>query len=114
MKSTAKFTWNNPAISQLERNITKGLVRMGMTIAAQARANAPYLTGALKNSIRTTVDRSDLVYVLAGGSVAGKKINYAYVREKYNRKHPNTTHYLERAFDNVTSGNVAQYFKEIQ
>lgn len=107
------FKWNDPAISQLKRNVTKGLLRMGFAIASQARANAPYLTGALKNSIRVTADKSDLVYVLAGGTVAGKTINYAYIREKYNRRHPNTTHYLERAFDNVAKSNISQYFKEI-
>lgn len=114
MKSKADFKWDKPAVAQLDRNVTKGLLRMGMTIATQARANAPYLTGALKNSIRTTTDSASSVYVLAGGSVGGKTINYAYVREKYNRKHPNTTHYLERAFDSVTSGNIGQYFKEIR
>lgn len=111
---SVSFKWNDPAIDSVKRDITKGLIRMGMAIGVKARANAPYLTGALKNSIRTTVDRSDLVYVLAGGTVAGKTVNYAYVREKYNRKHPNTTHYLERAFDDVASSNIAQYFKEIK
>ena len=110
----ASFKWNQPAVAQLDRNITKGLLRMGTVIASQARANAPYLTGALKNSIRVTADRADLVYVLAGGSVGGKYIAYAYVREKYNRAHPSTTHYLERAFDNVANGNIAQYFKEVR
>lgn len=112
--SSVNFQWDKSQVAILERNMTKGLLRMGADIASQARANAPVLTGALRNSIRVTTSSSDTVYVLAGGSVAGKTINYALYREYNNKKHPSTTHYMERAFDRVSETDLRKYFKEIK
>lgn len=114
MSTTAKFTWDQGAVKGLSKDMTKGLLRMGTAIASQARANAPVLTGALRNSIRVTTSSANTVYVLAGGAVAGKTVNYALYREYHNQKHPGTTHYMERAFDDVAKGDLRQYFKEIK
>lgn len=113
-KTSANFKWDKGQVAILERNITKGLLRMGADIANQARANAPVLTGALRNSIRVTTSSSDTVYVLAGGAVAGKTVNYALYREFHNEKHPNTTHYMGRAVDRVAETDLRKYFKEIR
>lgn len=113
MSATANFQWNNAKIEQIKRGMTRGLLRMGAEIASRARSNAPVLTGALRNSIRVTTDGNNTVYVLAGGNVGGKSIDYAYLREFVNNKHPQTRHFMTRALDSVAQQDLRQYFKEI-
>lgn len=105
------FTWNTPHVNAVRREMVRGLLKMGADIASKARFNAPVLTGALRNSIRTTTASNDSVYVLAGGQVGGKVVDYALVREYSNRKHPNTTHYMGRAFETVVRGDITHYFR---
>ena len=114
MSKTVDFTWNTAKVNNIRKEVVRGMLRMGADIASKARFNAPYLTGALRNSIRITTDSQDSVYVLAGGDVGGKRIDYALLREFHNRKHPSTTHYMGRAFDSVTSGDITKYFGGIK
>lgn len=128
MSKTVDFTWNTAKVNNIRKEVVRGMLRMGADIASKARFNAPYLTGALRNSIRITTDSQDSVYVLAGGEVkppviyttpSGKtrtiaKVDYALLREFHNRKHPSTTHYMSRAFDSVTSGDITKYFGGIK
>lgn len=114
MAVKTSFKWDSLAVDGLQKNITRGLLRMGLAIAVDARSNAPVLSGALRDSIRVTTDGRHNVYVLAGGSVGGKNINYAYIREFHNNLHPETRHYLGRAFDKVSQQDLGQYFKEIK
>lgn len=111
--ATSKFTWNQAKLADVRRQMMVGLLRMGADIANRARSNAPVLTGALRNSIRVTED-NETVFVLAGGAVAGKTVNYALRREFENNKHPSTTHYMGRAFDSVARGDIKHYFKGIK
>lgn len=104
------FKWNEGKVELLRREVARGFLRMGADIASRARFNAPYLTGALRNSIRFTADGNDNVFVLAGGVVGGKKIDYARLREFHNKKNPSTTHYMRRAFDEVYQGDIKKYF----
>lgn len=113
MAATADFKWNSAKIEEIKLGMTRGLLRMGTEVASRARSNAPVLTGALRNSIRVTTDGRYTVYVLAGGSVGGKNVNYAYLREFQNNKNPQTTHYMGRALDAVAQQDLRQYFKEI-
>ena len=123
MAAKTEFKWNQPQVMKVREMFRKGLINMGFAIANQARRNAPVETRALENSIRTTVSNNDTVYVIAGGTV-GKdeqgvarvvngryKIPYARRREYENKKHPQTKHYLGRAFKNVTSGDVKKYWR---
>lgn len=114
MANTVTFKWNSGKVAGIRREVARGMLRMGADIASRARFNAPYLTGALRNSIRVTADKQDTVYVLAGGQVGGKRIDYALMREYVNKSHPGTTHYMGRAFDSVTKGNIRQYFGGIK
>lgn len=120
MTNTVTFKWNSGKVAGIRREVARGMLRMGADIASRARFNAPYLTGALRNSIRVTADKQDTVYVLAGGQVSdkrgkrGKRIDYALMREFVNKAHPGTTHYMQRAFDSVTKGNIRQYFGGIK
>lgn len=113
MAATSNFQWNQAALYDIRLGMTKGLLRMGNAVAAQARSNAPVLTGALRNSIRVTADRNDTVYILAGGSVSGKTVPYALYREFHNKKHPETTHYMAKALTKVANQDISQYFKEL-
>lgn len=100
MSRSYKLTWNNGKLTDIQRKTNQGLLQMGFDIASKARYNAPVLTGALRNSIRTTTE-NEAVYVIAGSS----RVPYAKRREYENKKHPNTTHYMGRAFSDVMSSN---------
>lgn len=111
MASSATFKWNKLVLTQVKASFTRGMLRMGYAVARQARANAPVLTGALRNSIRTTVDGKDTVYVTAGGTYGTYKVPYALRREYENNKHPGTKMYMHRAFESVQRGDISQYFR---
>lgn len=101
------------AISEISQKAREGLFRLGYDIAAQARRNAPVVTGALRNSIRVEADAYD-IYIRAGGTVVGnKRIDYAMKREKGPNRNPMTEHYLENAQKMLMSGDyMIKYFGE--
>ena len=105
------FQLDNLAINQMGQRIREGLFAMGYDIAAQARRNAPVVTGALRNSIRTEAD-DDAVYVRAGGTVVrNKRIDYAMKREQGPNRNPATEHYMENAYKLICSGDyMTKYF----
>lgn len=111
---SVKLDWNNQTIDRMEKNAIKGLVRMGFDIAAQARRNAPYLTGALRNTIRVQETNDNTVEVIAGGTFGGKKVNYAWIREQGPNRNPATEHYMENAQKSVMTGDyMKKYFGDI-
>ena len=111
---SVKLNWNNQTIDRMEKNAIKGLVRMGFDIAAQARRNAPYLTGALRNTIRVQETNDNTVEVIAGGTFGGKKVNYAWMREQGPNRNPATEHYMENAQKSVMTGDyMKKYFGDI-
>lgn len=100
----------------LKANIdsTRSLIRMGYDIASQARRNAPYLTGALRNTIRVQEAGSNTVEVIAGGTFGGKKVPYAWKREQGPNRNPSTEHYMENAQKQIMSGDyLKKYFGDI-
>lgn len=106
--------WDNNAISLINKKAVKGLFRMGFDIAAQARRNAPYLTGALRSTIRVQETNSDTVEVIAGGVFGGKKVDYAWIREQGPNRNPATEHYMENAQKSIMTGNyMNKYFGDI-
>ena len=91
-----------------------GLVRLGFDIAAQARRNAPYVTGALRNTIRVQDTSENTVEVIAGGTYGGKKVDYAWIREQGPNRNPATVHYMENAQKSIMVGDYMQkYFGDI-
>lgn len=111
---TIKWDWGE--IKGIENKTAKGLVLMGYDMASIARSNAPYLTGALSNSIRVEEDAGD-VFVIAGGKMGGKDIRYAAIQEfggYAGRNHSakiTGKHYMERAKDFVMAGDyIKKYF----
>ena len=87
---------------------------MGFDIAAQARRNAPYLTGALRNTIRVNEANDGTIEVIAGGTFGGRKVDYAWIREQGPNRNPLTEHYMENAKNTIMTGDYMQkYFGDI-
>ncbi len=94
--SNIKLTWNNGALTELQRRMNGGIMRMAFDIASRARYNAPVKTGALRNSIRVAPEQGQ-VFIVAGDS----RVPYAKRREYENNLHPETRFYMHRAYDSV-------------
>lgn len=118
--SSTSFKWNTAKINAIQDEFRKGLVTMGLAVANLARDNAPYKTGALKNSVRvTTLGSKDDVYVAAGGNVGGKSIPYARIQElggytgRGHKVHIRPKYYLRGALETTLSGDWSKYFKGV-
>ena len=112
--ASVKLTWDNRAISLINKNAVSGLFKMGYDIASQARQRAPYVTGALRSTIRVQETKNDLVEVIAGGTYGGKKVDYAWIREQGPNRNPTTEHYMQNSADSILTGNYLQkYFGDI-
>ena len=107
---SVKLDWNTNAIGSIEKNAIKGLIAMGFDIASDARRRAPYVTGALVNTIRAQETSENVVEVIAGGSYGGKKVDYAWIREQGPNRNPSTEHYMENAANTIMSGNYMQKY----
>lgn len=110
--SSYKFSWNNPKLNNIKRNVDVGLLEMGQAIANKARGKAPVESGALVNSIHTESPESGVVFVIAGGRNGGKAVAYARKREYENRKNPHTKLYMTNSLKEVAP-NFKQFFKGI-
>jgi len=111
---SVRISWDYKAVDTIENKTIRGLMRLGTDIASQARRNAPYLTGALRNTIRVQEVNSNSVDVIAGGSFGGKSVPYAWIREQGPNRNPATEHYMENAQKLIMSGNYMQkYFGDI-
>lgn len=106
---TYTFTWNQSTLDKLRKNAMARLVKLGLQINNKAKSNAPYLTGALVNSIRVDDSASETVYVIAGGNAFGKSVPYARRREYENRAHPNTRYYMRNAFQDGVRNFKAEF-----
>lgn len=108
---SASFKLDDLQFAKMGQKMREGLFAMGFDVAAQARRNAPVLTGALRNSIRTEAE-DDAVYVRAGGTVVrNKRIDYAMLREKGPNRNPATERYMENAYNLIASGDyMTKYF----
>lgn len=111
--ATVSFKLNTKELNLMNEKAVKGLFQMGYDVASRARENAPYVTGALRNTIRVQ-DRENNVYVIAGGSFGGFKVDYAYKREEGPNKDPSTVHYMQNALDFTMQGDwQKKYFGDI-
>ena len=111
---SVNLTWNNSKLSLINKNAVRGLFQMGFDIAAQARRNAPYVTGALRSTIRVQDVSNDSVEVIAGGSFGGRVVNYAWIREQGPNRNKATEHYMENAQKSIMVGNyMKKYFGDI-
>lgn len=87
------------------QQLNEGGVRMMTDILKMARQNAPVLTGALRNSGRFQQLSTVKWRITFGNS----RVPYARIREYYNRLHPNTVRYLQRA-RNTAASRAKSYF----
>ena len=116
MKSSVsiRLDWNTKEISLINQRTVNGLVKMGFDIASRARVNAPYVTGALRNTIRVQEQGQENVEVIAGGTYGGHKVPYAWKREIGPNRNPATVHYMQNAANSIMSGNyLKKYFGDI-
>lgn len=112
--ASVKLEWDNSVLNLMNTKAVNGLVRMGFDIASQARRNAPYVTGALRNTIRVKDTSENTVEVIAGGTYGGKKVDYAWIREQGPNRNPATEHYMENAKNSVMVGDyMKKYFGDI-
>lgn len=112
--STVQIKWSQPALNAINRRTIEGLFRMGFDIASQARRNAPYVTGALRSTIRVQEVSENTLDVRAGGSFGGRKVNYAWIREQGPNRNPATEHYMENAQKSIMTGDyMKKYFGDI-
>lgn len=113
-KTSVEITFDNSALSLINKQAVFGLFQMGFDIAAQARRNAPYVTGALRNTIRVRDTSDNTVEVRAGGTYGGKKVDYAWIREQGPNRNPATEHYMENAKNSIMVGDyIKKYFGDI-
>lgn len=111
---SVKLDWNTSKLTMANQKAVQGLVRMGFDIASQARRNAPYVTGALRNTIRVQEQGNDSVEVIAGGTYGGKVVNYAWKREQGPNRDASTEHYMENAANSVLRGDyLKKYFGDL-
>lgn len=116
MANSAKITlkWDNGKINLLNKNAVNGLFKMGYDIASAARSRAPYVTGALRSTIRVKETNENNVEVIAGGSYGGKKVDYAWIREQGPNKNPATEHYMRNSAEQIMTGDyIKKYFGDI-
>lgn len=114
-KSTIKFKWDQKTLGDIELRFKQAVYTLGTDIETEAKRRAPYLTGALSNSIRTlNLDSANMVEVVAGGKAYGRNIPYAYVRELGPNRDPTTEHYMRNSMNAIMSGDyMTKYFGDI-
>lgn len=119
------FTWDRTKLESMHDKFLAGIVDMAMDIRNKAINRAPYVTGALRNSIRTENMSEDGIDIIAGGisspifamnkSFKGNRfVNYADIRERGPNRNPATEHYMQRSLEEVMAGDWQQrYFKGV-
>lgn len=108
--ASVSFKLDNKTLAEIPQRAREGLFAMGYDIAAQARRNAPVVTGALRNSIRVEAEAYD-IYIRAGGTVVNnKRIDYAMKREQGPNRNPATEHYMENAKRMIMTGDFMQKY----
>lgn len=85
-----ELMWLNDKVNAVVQII---LVDVWNEITNNAKENAPYLTWSLRKSLN-----QDFSAINKWFAVVGSPLDYASLREYSNRKNPQTTFYLKRAF----------------
>lgn len=112
--STVRVTWSQPALNSVNRKTLQGLFRLAFDIAAQARRNAPHVSGALRDTIRVQDTSSNTLDVIAGGQFGTRKVPYAWVREQGPNRNKATEHYMENAQKAIMTGDyMKKYFGDV-
>ena len=96
--------WKNVPLQVMQL----GVARMATDIHGMAVRNAPYRTGALRNSGRFT-RKGTLTWAVIFG---GNGVDYAAIRETTNHLHPGTRFYLKRAGESAQA-RYASYFGRV-
>lgn len=130
--SQVTFEWNKPRIKGYEQKFINGVFDMALDIRTGALSRAPYVTGALRNSIRVDGNNAEagVIEVIAGGVSApmdklvesafsarprkvaygARFVNYAAKREQGPNRNPATEHYMQNSLEAVMQGNWQQKY----
>lgn len=111
---SVQVTWDKSIPKSWPSDAKKGLMSMAADVASRARLRAPYVTGALKNSIYfNPYGEDDTVEVTAGGNWAKmdnpppgafkitRFVDYAALREQGPNRNPATEHYMEYGLKDI-------------
>lgn len=124
VKASVTFNWDEAKLEKVRTKFLAGVVDMALEIRRKALKKAPYVTGALRNSIRTENMSEDGIDIIAGGtsapifapnkSFAGNRmVDYADIRERGPNRNPTTEHYMENSLNEVMAGDWQRYFKGV-
>lgn len=112
--SDVKIKIYHSKVEDIKKQAMRGMLKLGYDIAAQARRNAPYQTGALRNTIRVEDPDDSTIEIIAGGSFGGYSVPYAAKREEGPNRNPATEHYMANAQKFVMTGDyIKKYFGDI-
>lgn len=110
-KTIVKVKLDMGTVDKMDRRAVMGVFQAGADIASRARLRAPYLTGALSNSIRVSQVGNGDVEVIAGGVFGTRAVDYAMIRENGPNRNPATEHYMENATkDILLAPNFQQHY----
>ena len=118
--------WNKKALDQIDQKFKEGVFDLATSIGNNARDRAPYVTGALRNSIRLN-EEANGINIIAGGTInakdhrlpatmgffppVGYTIDYAMKREKGPNRNPATVGYMANAQAEIMQGDwIKKYF----
>lgn len=93
-----QIKWDLDKIKSLDKNVSAAvqyiLIRVGQNVLINnAKINAPYLSGDLRDSIGWKFEMVQQGYIIVGSDMP-----YARRREYENNKNPQTKYYLWRAY----------------
>ena len=100
------FTPNPYAEQYIMHQLQAGVLNLASDIKRQAVDNAPVLSSNLIKSVKVT-PTADGVEVSFGNDA----VKYANRRHWENNRHPQTRLYLQRAAQQVASGDLTKYFR---
>ena len=136
---TITLKWDKAKINDIEKKAIQRTLKLGFDIGNQARRNVPKRTSALAGSIRVEENAGE-VSVIAGGTMGGRKVDYAAAVEFGHRQTPGRfvpgywvgdkfiyqkgaktgmvlkksfipgAHYMQRAKDTIMTGNYLQKY----
>ena len=89
-----------------------GFYNSGQKLQKQAQANAPYMTGKLKQSIG--VDPGVITKSTKSIRIGPRKVVYAVIREFVNKKNPDRKFYMRRTHDVAGDVVKTEFEKAVQ
>lgn len=94
-------------INEVHKRTDDASAEIATDILNRAIMNAPKASGALVRSGRLVKQGNGFYTVRFGDN----SVRYAYRRHEENKKNPQTVHYLDKAGESVSRGDMTKYFR---